>query len=240
MVVGYLKEITRYPVKSMNGQKVHETKIMNYGLYGDRSHAYLDLTREDKFLTITQFPKMAQYRAAFRSADCESRFPVVEITTPEGQQYEWNDPSLLKELEQRCERNIQPIHFEPAHVPFGAIEEEHILIVNEKSVQALENLWGEKIDYVRFRPNLLVSLNDEPYFEETMFGKRVKIGQEVELEILRHCERCMIVNVDPDTGEISHSLLKTVVKERRNHFGVYARVIKTGLIKAGDEVTLLD
>lgn len=69
---------------------------------------------------------------------------------------------------------------------------------------------------------------------------RIKIGKEVEIQLNRHCEGCMIITVDPDSGERNPSLLKTVVKERKNHFGVYASVIKTGEIKVEDEVFLLD
>ncbi|HEK9104135.1 TPA: MOSC domain-containing protein, partial [Bacillus pseudomycoides] len=62
---------------------------------------------------------------------------------------------------------------------------------------------------------------------------------EVEIQLKRHCERCMIITVDPDNTERDSTLLKTVVKERNNHFGVYASVVKTGEIHVGDEVLLI-
>jgi len=34
-------------------------------------------------------------------------------------------------------------------------------------------------------------------------------------------------------------LHKTLIKEKNNHFGVYASVVKTGEIHVGDEVILL-
>lgn len=99
----------------------------------------------------------------------------------------------------------------------------------------------EEIDYRRFRPNLLLSLKDKiPFAEENWFGKRLKIGQEVEIQLNRHCERCMIITVDPDSAERNASLLKTIVKERNNFFGVYASVVKTGDIQVGDDVFLID
>lgn len=65
MLVGHIKELVRHPVKSFFGESVQETQIMDYGLYGDRSHAFLDETRKNKFLTITQFPEMVRYKARF-------------------------------------------------------------------------------------------------------------------------------------------------------------------------------
>lgn len=97
------------------------------------------------------------------------------------------------------------------------------------------------MNYRRFRPNLLISLKDKiPFIEEEWLGKRIKIGSQVELELRRHCERCMIITVNPDNAQRDRSLLTTVVKERNNHFGVYVSVIKTGEIQTGDEVFLLD
>lgn len=97
------------------------------------------------------------------------------------------------------------------------------------------------MDNRRSRPPLILSLKDNtPFIEESWFGKRLRIGREVEIQLKRHCERCMIITVDPESGPRQPSLLKAVVKERNNYFGVYASVIKTGDIQAGDEVFLID
>jgi uncharacterized protein YcbX len=37
MLIGYIQEIMRYPVKSFQGESVQKTRVMDYGLYGDRS-----------------------------------------------------------------------------------------------------------------------------------------------------------------------------------------------------------
>ncbi|WP_226666555.1 MOSC domain-containing protein [Metabacillus litoralis] len=241
MMIGHLKEITRHPVKSFGGESIEKTQVMNYGLYGDRSHAIKDLSRENNFLTITQFPRMAQYKAAFISEESELNFPEIQVTTPDQKVYNWKDPALMNELEAQSERKLLPIVYEPMNVPIGAIEEEHILLVTDSSIKELQNIWGKELDYKRFRPNLLFSLHEKnPFIEEDWFGKKIKIGKEVELKILRHCQRCMIVNVDPTTGITSSTLLKTLVKQRNNHFGVYASVLKTGEINVGDQIQLLD
>jgi len=240
MLVGHMKEIIRYPVKSFAGESVQKTNIMDYGLYGDRSHALLDESRPGKFLTITQFPEMARYKATFSGEERMDQFPRVEITTPEGQLFEWMNDDFLHNLETKANRKLSPVSYSPAHVPLGPIEEEHILLVTDTSLESMENTWGSQLDFRRFRPNLVFSLLEKKsYLEETWFGRRLKIGSEAELEIIRPCERCMIITVDPETGERDPSLLKTVVKERDNQFGVYASVVKTGTIHAGDEIYLL-
>lgn len=242
MLIGTIKEIVRHPVKSFSGESVQQSKVMDYGLYGDRSHAILDDSRPGKFLTITQFPEMVLYKATFNGIDSLKQYPKVEIMTPEGSIVEWGSEELKKEIESKSSRKISTREYIPTHVPLGAIEEEHLLLVTDASLKNLKETWGgREVDVRRFRPNLFLSLNDKiPFMEEQWFGKRLKIGKEVEIELKRHCERCMIVTVDPETSEKDPSLLKTIVKERNNHFGVYASVVNTGEINVGDGVWMIN
>ncbi|MFD1956864.1 MOSC domain-containing protein [Paenibacillus thailandensis] len=240
MLIGHIKKIIRHPVKSFGGESVPKTNVMEYGLYGDRSHVFLDETRPGKFLTITQFPGMVRYKARFVGEESMDEYPYVEITTPEGKTTAWGD-DLLREIENKSKRKVSLRKYAPSLVPPGAIEEEHIQLVTDASMKKLKEIWGQEADDRRFRPNLFISLAEKtPFIEETWFGKRIKIGRDVEFEIIRHCERCMIVTVNPDNAEINAPLLKTIVKERNNRFGVYASVIKTGEIRVDDKVYLLD
>ncbi|MFC4558342.1 MOSC domain-containing protein [Virgibacillus kekensis] len=242
MLIGQIKEIVRHPVKSFRGENVQKTKIMDYGLYGDRSHALIDESNNRNFLSITQFQEMVRYKARFVGEERVEEYPKVEIVTPEGNVFDWDNKELMAEIEQKSNRKVSTITYPPAHVPIGPIAEENIQLVTDASLNKIEELWGEaKIDHRRFRPNLIISLEDKnPFEEEKWFGKRLKIGPEVEIELIRHCKRCMIITVNPDNAERSPDLHKTVAKERKNNFGVYASVIKTGDIHVEDEVHLLD
>ncbi|SEM50310.1 hypothetical protein SAMN05192533_103165 [Mesobacillus persicus] len=241
MLIGHIKEIVRHPVKSLRGEVVNTSKIMNYGLYGDRSHAFFDDTKGD-FLTITQFQEMVRYQARFVGEESLDNYPKVEVITPEGKVFDWDDHELIEELETKSKRKISTKKYTPSHVPIGPIAVEHILLTTDASLEHLEELSGKKeVDIRRFRPNLFISLIDKvPFQEEEWIGRRIKIGSEVEIELVGYCPRCMIITVDPDDAQRNPSLLKTLVKERKSNFGVYASVIKTGDICVDDEVILLD
>jgi len=51
--------------------------------------------------------------------------------------------------------------------------------------------------------------------------------------------RCMMINLDPETGEQDARLMKTVVRLNKNNAGVYATVVRNGTIHVGDRVTLV-
>lgn len=242
MLIGHIKEMVRHPVKSFRGESVQATKIMEYGLYGDRSHAYIDGTKKEDFLTITQFQEMVRYQAEFVGEESVDQFPKVKVTTPDGKVFDWEDQELITEMEHKSNRNITTKAYSPSHVPIGPIAVEHILLATDASLEKLEELWGKgEVDLRRFRPNLFISLKDKkPFLEEEWMGRRMKIGNEVELQLVGPCKRCMIITVNPDNAERDSSLHKTVIKEANNNFGVYASVIKTGDIHVGDEVYLLD
>ncbi|WP_160036202.1 MOSC domain-containing protein [Paenibacillus sp. An7] len=242
MYVGRIKEIVRHPIKSFQGERVPRTQVMEYGLYGDRSHAFVHKSNQNQYVTITQLPQMASFQAHFTDQEDQEHFPRVEVITPQGQKYYFGDEELNRTLEELYKKEIVPIQFEPAHVPLGAIEEEPIQLVTDASISELEKLWANnEVDSRRFRPNFVLSLAHQvPFIEDEWFGKRMQIGESVILLIKRPCKRCSIINVDPESSERDPSLLKKVVTERNNQFGIYASVLQTGIVTEGDEVVLLD
>ena len=237
--IGTLSEIMRHPVKSMTGEAVTETMVMNYGLYGDRSHVILD--EKESFLTITQFPLLVLYHASFSAHESLDAFPEPAIVTPEGETFKWSDSTWLTELEVKTSKQLTKKVYHPEHVPIGPIEEEHLLILTDASLQALEESWGKQTDQRRFRPNLKLNLFEKtPFVEQAWEGKYLRIGEEVLIQFVKPCERCMIITVDPKTGEKQPELLKKVAQEHKNFFGMYARVIQAGNISTNDKVWLLD
>jgi uncharacterized protein YcbX len=44
--IGEILQINRYPVKSFAGERLNSVGLESYGLHGDRSHAFVDDTKE--------------------------------------------------------------------------------------------------------------------------------------------------------------------------------------------------
>ncbi|TLS36124.1 MOSC domain-containing protein [Pseudalkalibacillus caeni] len=236
---GKLQTIMRHPVKSFSGESVQSVEVKSYGVYGDRSHAFMDETRPGKYLTATQAPGMIGYSAVFKGEEKEEEFPEILIKTPEGTRYSWQDNLLKEEMERLSGRKVKPVKYSPSHVPIGAIEEENILIVTLSSLKKMEELIGKRIDHRRFRANLVLDLEEDiPFQEETWYGKKL-VFKEVELKVERPCERCSIINIDPEENRITPEMLKNIYKYRDNIFGVYASVKRTGRLSRGEAFSLV-
>ncbi|WP_404293453.1 MOSC domain-containing protein [Cytobacillus kochii] len=238
--IGVLSSLLRYPVKSFGGENVESTRVLPYGVYGDRSHVIIDRSRQGKYLTITQYQEMAAYQATFVSEEKEDTYPELQIHTANGERYGWNDERWRQDLRLKSGRDLSFHSFTPSYVPIGAIEEAPLLLVTHSSLQYLSKQLGKsEIDPKRFRPNFIIHTDyDRPFSEHDWISNQMKIGEEVVIEITKPCERCMIITVDPKNGKRTPAIHKEIIRTNHNHFGVYAKVIQTGKVKLGDEIWL--
>ena len=68
---------------------------------------------------------------------------------------------------------------------------------------------GATVDKRRFRANLYLDLLDQQGFaEDGLVGKRLKIGDKVEIAVLERDPRCKMITLDPDTAEQSQELIR--------------------------------
>jgi uncharacterized protein YcbX len=83
MRIGIVKEICRYPVKSMAGESLAECTVGTLGIPGDRGWA----VRDDTAGEITNgkhFPLLMQSAARYREAPAPGFIPHVDMTLPDG------------------------------------------------------------------------------------------------------------------------------------------------------------
>ncbi|WP_254450387.1 MOSC domain-containing protein [Cohnella herbarum] len=239
MIVGSVREMFRYPVKSFAGERLEsECNIEQYGLFGDRLHAFVDEKKEgwNSFITARGIPAMLNYRAIIEENSFEEGEPCVVVTAPDGKQYRW-DEELLQEIQRLARVKISMKKYKTGSGEGTGIDDSHILIVTDRSLLHLEALWGKELDPRRFRANLIVSLNDQEGGEAEWIGKQLIIGS-AEFRIDKGCERCSMITLHPDSLERDSSLLKVVNNELQLTFGVYASVVRTGVIAIGDEVRM--
>ena len=59
------------------------------------------------------------------------------------------------------------------------------------------------------------------------------------ISVLERDPRCMMITLDPDTGEKAPALLKKVAQAHSGMAGVYGALIVEGTLRKGDPVELL-
>ena len=99
------------------------------------------------------------------------------------------------------------------------------------------------LDRRRFRANIVLDTgNPEPFLEDGWVGGTLLFGDREPrpaVSVTARDARCVMINLDPDTGTPDARVLRTVVRLNKNNAGVYATVVRTGTILVGQPVTLV-
>jgi len=239
MQVGTVSALCRYPVKSFGGEALDSATIDRYGMRGDRTRALTDMSKTGwrRYVTARQLPQLLAYQARFIASAPEAMTGDVAIVAPDGRQLAW-DNALLAEIQTLTLTELTMETMNPDESELLAVDDSSLLIATESSLRKLQEIWGQSLDLRRFRANLIVSLHEDyPFAEADWIGKRLTVG-DVELQIEKACERCVIITIDPNTQEKDPSLLKLLHQERDTRFGVYASVVRPGTVRNGDGVHL--
>ena len=234
--VGTIREINRYPVKSFAGEPLDSCSIERYGMLGDRFAAFLDEAKSgwDRFVTARDIPRMLTYESRFVDG-------VIQVIAADGRTFGWDD-TLLAEIQQYTDTPLSMSRLKEPHPEDSrllSVDCESILIVTDSTMRKLEAAWGKELDNRRFRGNFVVSALDDTIFEGDWIGRRLAIG-DVQLKVERACIRCSMITIDPETNEKDMSLLKRVTQDFDTEFGVYCSVVRTGQVRLGDQVQLIE
>ncbi|HEY2776255.1 MAG TPA: MOSC N-terminal beta barrel domain-containing protein [Candidatus Binatia bacterium] len=103
--VGRIREIWRYPVKSMGGEKLDRCSIGSLGIPGDRGWALRDDTLGE-IRGARRMPVLMKCSARYRKPPTESEIPHVDITLPDGSTLGSDDPQVSAVLSRLVDRPV--------------------------------------------------------------------------------------------------------------------------------------
>jgi len=113
MVVGEVREIWRYPVKSVGGEKLDSCTVGPLGIPGDRGWALRDEAigeiRGAKYL-----PKLMEYASRYREQPTEGEVTHVDITLPDGTCVSSDEQDVNSRLSQLLGRDVSLCSLQPA------------------------------------------------------------------------------------------------------------------------------
>lgn len=228
--VGRVVGIWRYPVKSMAGEALNEVDVSWFGLAGDRRWAFVRNEAQQSdfpWLTIRERSDMQHYLPRFLDPAQSDKSATV-VQTPSGVTYDVHDPKLADELYPAGARAIKQQR--------GVFDTFPISLISTQTIAKLGEWVGEDLNVQRFRPNLLVELEEDlPFAEDDWVGCALRIG-DFRMRVDKRDGRCAVITVDPVTTERDPNILRTVVNERQGCLGVYGTTVKPGKIVVGDKV----
>ncbi len=258
-IIGKVDSLWRYPVKSMRGEELDEAFAGYSGIYGDRLFAFRSSANHKGFpyFTAREQRRLLQYRPRFRYPDkaarpinlieAESRNAnpllanlaelIVDVETPDGKTLAIDDPALIEIVRTDID---QKHHVTLMQSQRAMTDCRPVSIFSLQSAQQLAEETGTPVDKRRFRANVYVDLTSANGFAENEFvGRSVRIGSKVVVTILERDARCMVITLDPDTGEQTPAILKKVAQAHDGMAGVYGAVLVEGMVHKGDPVELI-
>ncbi|HEX6187605.1 MAG TPA: MOSC domain-containing protein, partial [Pyrinomonadaceae bacterium] len=164
----------------------------------------------------------------------------THVRTPDGNEYELQSNELREEISSRYGSNVEMMNLKA-----GVFDEASISVITSATLQCIGRESGRGIgscDVRRFRPNVVIETNSADGFEEDRWvGQTLMFGKDDDsaaVKIYMKDERCVMVNLDPDTAEKDSEVMKTVVRLNNNYAGGYGTVVRAGELRVGQVVTL--
>jgi uncharacterized protein YcbX len=228
----YVDRVWRYPVKSMRGQRADAIEIMQYGVVGDRRYAVQDASgrlgsgkRAEGFRKIDG---LFGFHAHYTEAG-------ARVTMPDGSEMAVDDPAIDGRL---SELLGQPVTLacadDDSHLDDSPV---HLLTTGSLAWLTRE-LPDVEADERRFRPNLVLAVDDAEPVEQDWMGRRLRVGTELVLEVTAPTPRCGMVSLAQDELSRDSRVLRHIRNQADLMFGVYAAVVQPGMARVGDAVTL--
>jgi uncharacterized protein len=237
--IGRVCELARYPVKSMAGTPIESAVLGLHGIAGDRRFAFRRLGDNSgfPFLTAGRFPELLTYRPiGFAEAGGE---PLpTRVRTPSGSEVELRGEELRSEIAGRSGHSVELMMFK-----HGIFDDGTVSLISVATIAAIGREAGMEIDRRRMRANVVLETDSvAPFLEDDWVGATIVFGDGAEapaVSVTARDERCVMVNLDPETGRQDPRVMKAAVRLNGNYAGVYATVVRAGSIRVGQTVHLV-
>jgi uncharacterized protein len=268
--IGKVVSLWRYPVKSMMGEELNSSHMTERGLIGDRVYAIVDQRtgKVASAKNPRKWEKLFDFRAAFiDSLQSSDSIPPVRITLPDGCQIFSNqggiDHTLSKVLRREVtlmKASLEKPSYEEYWPDIEGIAHREIVtdeampsqtffdvavihILTTSTINRLREFYPDgRFEIRRFRPNIVIESKSEEkdFIENLWVDRKLMIGEEIVLKVIGPCTRCVMITLPQGDLEKDLGILRTVAKYNQVHAGVYASVVRSGIVRRGDIVQLED
>ncbi|MEG3127919.1 YcbX family protein [Pantoea cypripedii] len=263
-----LSRLFIHPVKSMRGLQLSHAQVLESGLAFDR--IFMVTETDGTFITARQYPEMVRFTPAllpdglFLQAPDGSQALIrfADFTATDAPTEVWGNhftsriapaeinlwlsgffprPVQLRWTGSQPTRRVKRFD----QVPLSFADGFPYLLVNMASLQDLQQRCPASVRVEQFRPNLVVS--GAQAWEEDSW-KKLTIG-DITFEMPKPCSRCVFTTVGTESGQ-KHPQgepLATLQRFRSAQdgsgdidFGLNLIALNSGVIRVGDQVTIVE
>ena len=231
-IIGTLRTIARYPVKSMRGEELESVQVGLQGLPGDRAYAFVQEGVYTPFpwLTARQHQGLLSYQPVWRDKDGR---PTLEVTHAGEGSFPITDRALLEQIQQESGKKAR-LHSDYR----GNHDVAYVSVITTATIRRLAEAGGVAADHRRFRMNFVVESDLPPFAEREWAGRELHIG-DCRVMVTEPDKRCVMVTFDPETGEGTPAVLKAVATLNDSSAGMYGSVANAATVSVGVVVTLV-
>ncbi|MGZ4712187.1 MAG: MOSC domain-containing protein [Acidimicrobiia bacterium] len=230
----------RYPVKSMQGERVDAAQIGPRGIVGDRGWAVFD-TETGLGLTARRAPELLYAHAALTGDDVRITLPDGSVAADDGALSAWLgrpvtlvradtdtvgtfEIGLAPDDDADRDPSVEWFQWDGPAGTFHDSTRTQVSIIGADTVGP----W----DMRRFRPNVVIAGAGE----DDWVGSTLRLGDAV-VDVSKQIDRCvMTTRAQPGGIERDVDVLRTINRERANNLGIATLVRTPGIVRVGDVV----
>lgn len=231
----------RYPVKSMQGERLDAAAIGPRGIVGDRGWAVVDV-ETGLALTGRRAPQLLFAHAAIVEDDVRITLPDGSIAADDGALSTWLgrpvqlvragpgtvgtfEIGLADDDDADRDPTVEWFRWEGPVGTFHDSTRTQVSIIGAGTVGA----W----DMRRFRPNVVAAGTGE----DDWIGTQLRLGDAV-LDVVKPIDRC-VMTTRPQPGGIERDVdvLRTINRDRAGNLGVATLVVTPGAVRVGDVIS---
>jgi uncharacterized protein len=243
--IGRIAEIWRYPVQSMQGERLEAAEIAPNGVIGDRAYGIVD---PDVAMVVSSASGRRKWRGIVTFAARYLEAPAknghaapIEIVLPDG--------TTLRNDQADIDSRLSDVLDAPVHLADKAAEDKRCeysqaplhLLTTASLRQFAEHHPEGRFVPARFRPNLVIDIGGEAGFvEQGWIERRFRVGDGVEIAITEHCKRCVMTTLPQGDLPMDPVILHTASMHNQTRAGVYAAVLQPGHLRIGDPVRAIE
>ena len=234
--IGHVREIVRYPIKSMAGLSTDSAFVGWHGLGGDRRFAFRRLNDKSGFpwLSASRLPELLLYQPMGVDQSAEEPAPT-HVRTPEGIALPLGSAELQNSIAEKFGGAVELMKLK-----HGIFDEASVSVISLATIAAIGVEAGQDLDTRRFRANIVIAGDaTEPFQEDGWIGGKLVFGEVGPiLSLTMRDVRCVMINFDPGTANQDPRVMKAVVSLNNNNAGAYGTVVRTGRISVGQSISL--